>query len=137
MEYTFTKDEIPEIASKVLSEIETRIVLFYGEMGTGKTTLIKEIAQQLGVNDVLSSPTFSIVNEYKLNEEKLFHFDFYRIENEEEAYDIGIEEYFYSGYWNLIEWPEKIENLLPEESTKIKLTKNKNGSRTIMIMPMK
>ena len=137
MEYTFTKDEIPEIASKVLSEIETRIVLFYGEMGTGKTTLIKEIAKQLGVNDVLSSPTFSIVNEYKLNEEKLFHFDFYRIENEEEAYDIGIEEYFYSGYWNLIEWPEKIENLLPEESTKIKLTKNKNGSRTIMIKPMK
>jgi tRNA threonylcarbamoyladenosine biosynthesis protein TsaE len=106
-------------------------------MGTGKTTLIKEIAKQLGVNDVLSSPTFSIVNEYKLNEEKLFHFDFYRIENEEEAYDIGIEEYFYSGLWNLIEWPEKIENLLPEKSTKIKLTKNKNGSRTIMIMPMK
>ncbi|MFT6688957.1 MAG: tRNA threonylcarbamoyladenosine biosynthesis protein TsaE, partial [Saprospiraceae bacterium] len=105
MEYTFTKDQIPEIAMKVLSEIKTKIVLFYGEMGTGKTTLIKEIAKQLGVNEVMSSPTFSIVNEYKLNEGKLFHFDFYRIENKEEAYDIGIEEYFYSGFWNLIEWP--------------------------------
>jgi tRNA threonylcarbamoyladenosine biosynthesis protein TsaE len=136
MEYTFTKDQIPEIAMKVLSEIKTKIVLFYGEMGTGKTTLIKEIAKQLGVNEVMSSPTFSIVNEYKLNEGKLFHFDFYRIENKEEAYDIGIEEYFYSGFWNLIEWPEKIENLLPEKSTNIKLTNNKNGSRTIMIKPM-
>jgi len=136
MEYTFSKDEIPEIAKKILSEIKTKIALFYGEMGTGKTTLIKELAKQLGVEDVMSSPTFSIVNEYKLNEEKLFHFDFYRIENEEEAYDIGIEEYFYSGYWNLIEWPEKIDNLLPEEYTEIKLTKNKNGSRTIMIKPM-
>lgn len=136
MEYTFTKDEIPEIASKILSEVKTRVVLFYGEMGTGKTTLIKEIAKQLGVNDLMSSPTFSIVNEYQLNEDKLFHFDFYRIENEEEAYDIGIEEYFYSGYWNLIEWPEKIKNLLPEKSSKIKLINNKDGSRTIIIKPM-
>ncbi len=136
MEYTFKIDEIQKVAKEVLSKIDTNIVLFFGEMGTGKTTLIKEIANQIGVIDVMSSPTFSIVNEYKFNSKKLFHFDFYRLENEEEAYDIGIEEYFYSEHLNLIEWPEKVKNLIPENNTKIKLTKNKNGSRTLIMKPM-
>jgi len=136
MEYTFTLIELPEIAKKLLSNLSNKILLFYGDMGTGKTTLIKEVAKQLGVQDTISSPTFSIVNEYELKNDKLYHFDFYRINNKEEAQDIGIEEYFFSGHWNLIEWPQKIETLLPKDNTIIRLTKNQNGTRTIKIMPM-
>ena len=103
-------------------------------MGTGKTTLIKEIVKQLGVTDMASSPTFSLVNEYLSQKgETIYHFDFYRIEKEEEAYDIGIEEYFYENNWCLIEWPEKVENLLPLESVEIRLTMNSDNTRTIQI----
>jgi len=137
MEYTYTIQDLPEIAEKVLLNISNKVLLFYGKMGVGKTTLIKEVAKGLGVTDNISSPTFSIVNEYEINNDKVFHFDFYRIKNEEEALDIGIEEYFYSGHWVLIEWPENIKNLLPLKNTKINLTKNKNESRTINIMPVK
>ena len=136
MELTYTLCELPEIAGKVLKSSPTKTLLFYGEMGVGKTTLIKEIAKELGVKDVLNSPTFSIVNEYLLEEDKLFHFDFYRLETEEEAMDIGVEDYFESGHWNFIEWPEKIPHLLPEANTRIQLTKNQNGSRTINILPV-
>ena len=137
MEYTFTLHNLPEIAEKVLLNTSNKVLLFYGNMGVGKTTLIKEIAKRLGVTDTISSPTFSIVNEYKIDNDKVFHFDFYRIKNEEEVLDIGIEEYFYSEHWVLIEWPENIKNLLPSENTKINLIKNKNESRTINIMPVK
>jgi len=92
-----------------------KIVLLNGEMGVGKTTLVKEIAKLLGVEENVSSPTFSIVNEYHGNE-VIFHFDFYRLEEEEEAYDFGIEEYFDSGNLCLLEWPEKISNLLPSSN---------------------
>jgi len=136
MEYIFTLKELPEIAKELLLNISNKTLLFYGEMGTGKTTLIKEIAKQLGVKENISSPTFSIVNEYEIENDKIYHFDFYRIDNKVEAQDIGIEEYFYSGHWNLIEWPQKIESLLPIESTIIKLTKNQNGSRTLIIKPV-
>ena len=136
MNITYTFKDLPEIAGKVLSDITNKTLLFYGEMGVGKTTLIKELAKRLGVKDVLSSPTFSIVNEYELDNDKLYHFDFYRLEKEEEALDIGVEDYFDSGHWNLIEWPEKIKNLLPKENTKIQLTKNNNGSRTLKMMPV-
>ena len=91
----------------------------------------------MGAEDKASSPSFSIVNEYVLDQDKLYHFDFYRIQTEEEALDIGIEDYLDAGHWNMIEWPEKIKNLLPSENTTIQLTKNQNGTRTIMIMPMK
>ncbi|NND62596.1 MAG: tRNA (adenosine(37)-N6)-threonylcarbamoyltransferase complex ATPase subunit type 1 TsaE [Flavobacteriaceae bacterium] len=137
MKRTYSLQELPEIAGMVLTNTPTKTLLFYGDMGVGKTTLIKELAKKLGVQDTISSPTFSIVNEYLLNEEKLYHFDFYRIENEEEALDIGLEDYFESDNWSFVEWPEKVENLLPGESTKIKLTKNKNGSRTLNMMPVK
>ncbi len=120
----------------VLSNAPTKTLLFYGEMGVGKTTLIKELAKKLGVQDTISSPTFSIVNEYLLDEDKLYHFDFYRLEDEEEALDIGIEDYFESGHWSFVEWPERIEALLPRETTTIELTKNKNGSRTVNIVPV-
>lgn len=137
MKRTFTLQELPEIAGMVLTNSPSKTLLFYGEMGVGKTTLIKELAKKLGVQDTISSPTFSIVNEYALNEDKLYHFDFYRLEDEEEALDIGIEDYFDSGHWNFVEWPEKVESLLPEATTMIELTKNKNGSRTLNILPVK
>jgi tRNA threonylcarbamoyladenosine biosynthesis protein TsaE len=133
MKLTYTLDELPEIADKVLLEATTKTLLFYGEMGVGKTTFIKVLAQNLGVQEALSSPTFSIVNEYIVGNEKLYHFDCYRLEREEEAYDIGIEDYLDSGHWCFIEWPENIATVLPETVTNIRLTKNQNGSRTIHI----
>lgn len=137
MELTYTLQDLPEVAEKVISGAYSKTLLFYGEMGAGKTTLIKEIAKRLGVEDALSSPTFSIVNEHVLAGEKIYHFDFFRIKNIEEAYDLGIEEYFFSGGWNFVEWPEKIAELLPKENTIIKLIKNKNGSRTLSLKPVK
>lgn len=107
--------EIPLVAKKLLSSFEEeKIIAFYGEMGAGKTTLIKAICEELGVKDTVTSPTYSIVNEYKSIEgEKIYHFDFYRINSIDEAYDLGYEEYFYSNCFCFIEWPEKIAELLP------------------------
>lgn len=133
MELTYTLQELPEVAGKVLSAVNTKTLLFYGEMGVGKTTFINVLAQQLGVTEALSSPTFSIVNEYEVKGDKLFHFDCYRLESEEQALDIGIEEYLDAGHWCFIEWPEKIETLLPSVATQIRLTKNQNGSRNVYI----
>jgi tRNA threonylcarbamoyladenosine biosynthesis protein TsaE len=137
MEYSFNLQDLPLVAKKMLTEVPNKILLFYGDIGVGKTTLIKEIAKQLGVKEIINSPTFALVNEYEIKDDKIYHFDFYRINKEEEAMDIGIEEYFFSSHWNLIEWPQKISNLLPTNSTRIQLTKNKNGTRTINIMPVK
>ncbi len=134
MNKTYNLNQVPNIAKEIISSAKHKILLFYGDMGSGKTTLIKEIVKHLKVDDLVSSPTFSLVNEYHTNEgEKIYHFDFYRIEDEEEAYDIGIEEYFYNNYWCLIEWPEKVENLLPLESVAIHITINNNNTRTIEI----
>ncbi len=134
MNRTYSLQDLPEIAKEIISSVQSKSLLFYGEMGTGKTTLIKEIVKQLGVDDVAHSPTFSLVNEYLSRKgESIYHFDFYRIEKEEEAYDIGIEEYFYDQNWCLIEWPEKVENLLPLESVEIRLSLNPDNTRTIQI----
>ena len=96
---------------------------FYGEMGVGKTTLIKSLSLHLGVADVVSSPTFSIVNEYPINEgDRIYHFDFYRIEDEQEAYDMGYEEYFFSPAYCFIEWPERITNLIEKDIVRIKMS---------------
>jgi tRNA threonylcarbamoyladenosine biosynthesis protein TsaE len=128
----YSLQQLPEIAKDVLKFAKHKILLFYGEMGAGKTTLIKEIAKQLGVLDNVSSPTFSLVNEYHAkNGTKVYHFDFYRIDNEEEAMDMGIEEYFYSNSLCLVEWPNKVENLLPLNSVTITITANSNNQRTI------
>ena len=128
----YTLEELPEIAKEVIKSAKNKVLLFYGEMGVGKTTLIKEIVKQLGSLDNVSSPTFSLVNEYHTIEgEKVYHFDFYRINNENEALDIGIEEYFYSDCWCLIEWPEKVKNLVPLKSVTITITANNDQSRTI------
>lgn len=129
---SYSLDKLPEIAKEVITHSKYKVLLFYGEMGVGKTTLIKEIVKQLGVLDNVSSPTFSLVNEYhSTNKEKVYHFDFYRINKEEEAMDMGIEEYFYSNCWCLVEWPNKIENLLPLKTVTITITVNENQMRTI------
>ena len=137
MKQTFTIQELPQVAALILKGASTKNLLFYGEMGVGKTTLIKQLAIELNVKDTIGSPSFSIVNEYKAADDIIYHFDFYRIEDKIEALDIGIEEYFYSGHWNFIEWPEKIEGLLPENADKLYLTNNNNGSRTIKMIPTK
>ncbi|SDS04578.1 tRNA threonylcarbamoyladenosine biosynthesis protein TsaE [Polaribacter sp. KT25b] len=108
--------------------------MFYGQMGVGKTTLIKEICKQLGVLNSISSPTFSLVNEYQTSKkDKVFHFDFYRITDEEEALDMEIEEYLYNNDWCLIECPENIENLLPLDASEIHLSLLDDGERNIQL----
>ena len=137
MELTYTQIEISKVAEKILISSESKTFLFYGEMGVGKTTLIKEIVKHLGVDDTSSSPSFSIVNEYRTAEKTIYHFDFYRIENIEEAYDIGVEDYFYTGDYIFIEWPEKISKLLPNNANRIDIKINNNGSRTLKLTPVK
>jgi len=107
--------------------------IFEGDMGAGKTTLIKSICKELGVKEVVSSPTFSIVNEYAADDRTVYHFDFYRIKNLQEAYDIGYEEYFYSDHICLIEWPEKIAELLPDHYVKIAITALDENTRRLSI----
>lgn len=132
MKRTYTLSDIQEIAKWVLESCTSKILLFNGPMGSGKTTLIKAISKELGVMDMTSSPTFSLVNEYHSNTDQIvYHFDFYRIEIEDEAYDMGVEEYFESGAWCFIEWPEKVQNLLPLDSDVIKLTINSDNTRTL------
>jgi tRNA threonylcarbamoyladenosine biosynthesis protein TsaE len=134
MNKNYSISELNSIAKEVLSTTKNKTLLFYGEMGAGKTTLIKELCKELGIEDVASSPTFSLVNEYHTNDSEIvYHFDFYRIEDENEAYDIGIEDYFYSDAWCLIEWPQNIENLLPLESAEIHLSVLENGKRNIQL----
>ncbi len=115
----YTLAELPQIAEEILEKASCKTLLFYGKMGVGKTTLIKELAKKLGSSDVVSSPTFSLVNEYSTPTQPIFHFDFYRIEDETEALDMGIEEYFAQDTWLFIEWPEKIAHFLPEEVQEI------------------
>jgi tRNA threonylcarbamoyladenosine biosynthesis protein TsaE len=128
----YSLSELTDVAQKVIKNSKNNVLLFYGEMGVGKTTLIKEIVKQLGVNDNVSSPTFSLVNEYHSTDgSKIFHFDFYRINNEDEALDMGIEEYFYSKNWCLVEWPNKVENLVPLNAVNIKIKVTKKDLRTL------
>lgn len=113
---------------------DIKVWLFYGAMGVGKTTLIKAICKQWGVTDTVSSPTFALVNEYLNSEHQTFyHFDFYRIKDEEEAWDIGTEDYFYSGNYCFVEWPERIEGLLPEKFVRIDMVLEADQSRRIYL----
>lgn len=123
--------DFPQIANAIVLNATSKATLFYGEMGVGKTTLIKDIAKRIGLDETINSPTYSIVNEYELNNDKLFHFDCYRLETQEVALDIAGEDQLFFSHCNLIKWPEKIENLLPEQKIIIELSKNKNGSRTL------
>lgn len=134
MEITFSLTEIDNAAQQVLAQNIKKIILFHAGMGVGKTTFIKAIARQLGVRDMTSSPTFSLVNEYEAaNGDTLYHFDLYRLNSEEEAYDMGIDEYFYSGNVCLIEWPEKTPNLIPMDHTSITMKQMPDGRRHLTV----
>lgn len=126
--------ELLSAAEKLLRYVNnSKVFLFYGDMGSGKTTFIKAICHTLGVTDVVSSPTFSIVNEYDSPGGPVFHFDFYRLKNETEAMDLGYEDYLYSGNYCFIEWPEKISNLLPEHVTNVNLKITGENERLVTI----
>lgn len=134
MNQNYALQELDNVASQIINIVKNKTLLFYGEMGVGKTTLIKEICKQLEVQDSISSPTFSLVNEYhSINNDRIYHFDFYRITDEEEALDIGIEEYFYDDNWCLVEWPQNIKNLLPLDAVEIHLAFLNDGQRNIQL----
>ena len=135
---------IAEAAKLFVENIgESRVFAFYGHMGAGKTTFIKAICEQLGVKDVITSPTFAIVNEYEIEErgerreesygESIYHFDFYRIKKLDEVYDMGYEDYFYSGALCFIEWPELIEELLPEDAVRVHIEQQPDGTRCVKL----
>ena len=133
MKITFQLGEIVDVAKKIIESTGSKSLCFYGEMGVGKTTLIKAMVKELGGMDEANSPTFGLVNEYQDKNGKLlaFHFDFYRIENEAEALDLGLEEYFDSPAWKFMEWPEKIKALLPRDAVRIHLHFIDENTRSI------
>jgi tRNA threonylcarbamoyladenosine biosynthesis protein TsaE len=134
MNIIFSLDEINKVARQILDKKPHKVILFHGEMGVGKTTLIKSLAKELGVNGATSSPTFSLVNEYQsTNNKTVYHFDFYRLNKETEAMDMGADEYFYSGNWCFIEWPEKIPNLVPESHSVIQISLLPDGNRSLSL----
>ena len=131
-------EHIREAAREFIEHIgERRVFAFYGKMGAGKTTFVKAICEELGVDDVITSPTFAIINEYTPSSlllppsSKIFHFDFYRIKKLEEVYDMGYEDYFYSGALCFIEWPELIEEILPDDAVRVSITEQEDGSRVV------
>lgn len=134
MEIVFTIDELESVAQQIIAQQPARVILFHGEMGVGKTTLIKQLCKTLGVTEATSSPTFSLVNEYEtIANQIVYHFDFYRLKNEMEALDMGADDYFYSGNWCFIEWAEKIPNLIPEEHAIITIELVDDGKRHLTL----
>ena len=132
-------DNIREAAKQFIAAMEDNTVFaFYGKMGAGKTTFIKAICEELGVTDVINSPTFAIVNEYRSEEtgELIYHFDFYRIKKLDEVYDMGYEDYFYSGALCFIEWPELVEEVLPGDAVKVIIEEMEDGIRSVRLESM-
>ena len=129
-------DKIREAAREFIANIgDSTVFAFYGKMGAGKTTFVKAVCEELGVDDVITSPTFSIVNEYRSENtgELIYHFDFYRVKKIEEVYDMGFEDYFYSGALCFIEWPELCEEVMPDDTVKVSIQEEPDGSRTITL----
>ena len=134
MNITFSIDQLKEVAQQIIANNPKKVILFNGEMGVGKTTLIKQLCKNLGITSVTSSPTFSLVNEYESNDNQIvYHFDFYRLNNEIEALDMGIDDYLYSDNWCFIEWPEKIPNLIPETHSVITISLLPDGNRSLQL----
>jgi tRNA threonylcarbamoyladenosine biosynthesis protein TsaE len=133
-----TLEQLPDAAHRFVCEMgDNTVFAFYGNMGVGKTTFIKVLCEELGVTQIINSPTFAIVNEYRSEktDELIYHFDFYRIKKLEEVYDMGYEDYFYSGALCFIEWPELVEELLPENTVKVSIEEQKDGIRNINFAP--
>ncbi|UFH45832.1 tRNA (adenosine(37)-N6)-threonylcarbamoyltransferase complex ATPase subunit type 1 TsaE [Flavobacterium galactosidilyticum] len=134
MNIIFSIDQLEEVAQKIIANNPKKVILFHGEMGVGKTTLIKQLCRNLGVTDATSSPTFSLVNEYEAdNNQLVYHFDFYRLNKETEALDMGIDDYLYSGNWCFIEWAEKIPNLIPNKHSVITISLLPDGKRSLTL----
>ena len=135
MTITFSIEQLAEVAQQILDQNPNKVILFNGDMGVGKTTLIKQLCKTLGVNDATSSPTFSLVNEYQTdNNQTVYHFDFYRLNKETEALDMGVDDYLYSGNWCFIEWSEKIPSLIPEEHSVISIELLSDGKRHLTLI---
>lgn len=128
-------ETIEEAALEFIRQMgDNTVFAFHGEMGAGKTTFIKAVCEKLGVEDVINSPTFAIINEYRSGSgELIYHFDFYRIKNEEEAFDFGYEDYFFSGSLCFIEWPERVESLLPHDTVHVTITEAEDGKRKLEV----
>ena len=134
MNIIFSIEQLEEVTRQIIAQYPHKIILFYGDMGVGKTTLIKQLCASLGVKGSTNSPTFSLVNEYEVTQNQLiYHFDFYRLNHEEEALDMGVDEYLYSGQWCFIEWAQKIANLIPETHSVIHITMLPNGTRKLTL----
>ncbi|MBP6072599.1 MAG: tRNA (adenosine(37)-N6)-threonylcarbamoyltransferase complex ATPase subunit type 1 TsaE [Flavobacterium sp.] len=134
MKISYSISELNTVVKSIMAQNPAKVILFRGEMGVGKTTLIKELAKFLGVNDATSSPTFSLVNEYLIRDhEYVYHFDMYRLKHESEAIDMGIDDYFYSGNWCFVEWSENIPHLIPEDHAVISITLLEDGRRELTL----
>ena len=131
MTITYELSDIDSVAERIINNAKSKTLLFYGEMGAGKTTLIKSLIKALGSKDSVSSPTFSLVNEYESKEGSIYHFDFYRIEDENEALDMGIEDYLNKDSWKMIEWPQNISKLLDFPTQILELTVDEKGLRML------
>lgn len=133
LEIIYNIENINDVAKQLISNLTSKTLLFYGNMGVGKTTLIKEIVKLLGSDDKVNSPTFSIVNEYASINTMIYHFDLYRIKDVEDLYNLGIEDYLFSNNWSIIEWPDKIENIVPLQHDRIDIRLNTDNSRILTL----
>lgn len=134
MNVIFSLDQLEEVAKQIIAQKPNKVILFHGEMGVGKTTLIKQLCKTLGVSGTTSSPTFSLVNEYQTTDNDIVnHFDFYRLNDEVEAMDMGVDDYLYSGNWCFIEWAEKIPNLIPDVHSVITIELLPDGKRSLRL----
>jgi tRNA threonylcarbamoyladenosine biosynthesis protein TsaE len=133
LELNYTINDLDKVVSTLLSNSDSKIILFHGTMGVGKTTLIKALVKAIGSTDEVQSPTYSLVNEYQLPDTSIFHFDLYRVNTIDELYNFGFEEYLQENHWVLIEWPELAIDFIPENATNVFLEINENESRKITL----